>query len=338
LKPKKVLLKDIAKIVGVSSAAVSYVLNEHPMAARIGKEVAEKIRKTATELNYQPNQIARSLKTQKTYTIGLIVADIANPFSAQIARIIEDAAKQQGYTVLFGSSDENPEKEQGLIRTMMHRQVDGIIIAAVGHSEEQLHDLESRGLPFVLIDRYFPGENFSYVAIDNYRATYEAVQLLLSKGRTRIGLVSLETELFHLLERNRGYREALETHAIPIQPAFQHSVPLHRLRDEVEAGISRMLEAEEPIDALLFTTNLLALHGLRALKLRQIEIPRDIAVIAFDEADFYDLFPVSVTHISQPLEELGLAATDSIIREIARKGKPTQVLLPARLVLGASSG
>ncbi|MFM8450029.1 MAG: LacI family DNA-binding transcriptional regulator, partial [Haliscomenobacter sp.] len=100
MKPKKVLLKDIAKIVGVSSAAVSYVLNEHPMAARIGKEVAEKIRKTATELNYQPNQIARSLKTQKTYTIGLIVADIANPFSAQIARLIEDASKQEGYPVL----------------------------------------------------------------------------------------------------------------------------------------------------------------------------------------------------------------------------------------------
>lgn len=332
------LLKDIAKIVGVSSAAVSYVLNEHPMAARIGKEVADKIRRIAKELNYQPNQIARSLKTQKTYTIGLIVADIANPFSAQIARIIEDAAKQQGYTVLFGSSDENPEKEQGLIRTMMHRQVDGIIIAAVGHSEEQLHDLESRGLPFVLIDRYFPGENFSYVAIDNYQATFEAVQLLLSKGRKRIGLVSLETELFHLLERDRGYREALEANGIPLDEALYYRISLQPLREDVELSISRMLQATDSVDALLFTTNLLALHGLRTLKLKHIEIPGDVAVVAFDEADFYDLFPVSITHISQPLEDLGLAATESIIREIERKGKPVQLLLPARLVLGASSG
>lgn len=332
------MLKDIAKIVGVSSAAVSYVLNEHPMAARIGKEVADKIRRIAKELNYQPNQIARSLKTQKTYTIGLIVADIANPFSAQIARIIEDAAKRKGYTVLFGSSDENPEKELGLIRTMIHRQVDGIIIAAVGHSEEQLHDLEKRGIPFVLIDRYFPGENFSYVAIDNYQATFEAVQLLLSKGRKRIGLVSLETELFHLLERDRGYREALEANGIPLDEALYYRISLQPLREDVELSISRMLQATDSVDALLFTTNLLALHGLRTLKLKHIEIPGDVAVVAFDEADFYDLFPVSITHISQPLEDLGLAATESIIREIERKGKPVQLLLPARLVLGASSG
>ena len=124
---KKTSLKDIAAKLGVSAALVSYVLN-NKKEGRIKKSVAEKIRKTAIELNYRTNQIAKSLKTNKTFTIGLIVADISNPFSSNLARIIEDEADKNNYTVLFGSSDENQLRSDKLIDTFLNRQVDGLII------------------------------------------------------------------------------------------------------------------------------------------------------------------------------------------------------------------
>ena len=152
---KKVSLKDIAKEVGVSTALVSYVLN-NLKEGRISKEIALKIREVAQRLNYRPNQIAKSLKTSKTFTIGLIVADIANPFSSTLARIVEDEANKFNYTVIFGSSDENNQKSAKVIDTLLNRQVDGLIISPPADSESQMIELQNQDIPFVLLDRYFP--------------------------------------------------------------------------------------------------------------------------------------------------------------------------------------
>src|SRR5688500_6615893 len=152
---KKTSLKDIASAVGVSTALVSYVLN-NKKEGRIRKEVAEKIRTMAVELSYRPNQIAKSLKTNKTNTIGLIVADISKPFSSGLARIIEDEADTQGYTVIFGSSDEKAERCEKLIETLVNRQVDGLIIAPPADTAGQIIQLKKQQVPFVLVDRYFP--------------------------------------------------------------------------------------------------------------------------------------------------------------------------------------
>ena len=164
---KKVSLKDIAQKVGVSTALVSYVLNNKKQ-GRISKAVAQKIRDAALQMNYRANQIAKSLKTNKTQTIGLIVADIANPFFSGLARIIEDEADKTNYTVIFGSSDENAEKSLKLIDTFINRQVDGLILAAGENGEGHIKYLQQQEVPLVLIDRYFPGINNSYIALDNY--------------------------------------------------------------------------------------------------------------------------------------------------------------------------
>src|SRR5690606_11324084 len=126
---KRVSIKNIAEAAGVSTALVSYVLNNKEKEARVGKEIAIKIREIAKELGYQPNQRAKSLKSGLSYIIGLIVADISNPYFANIARTVEDEAKKNNYTVIFGSSDENAEKSRDLIDVLINRQVDGFIIA-----------------------------------------------------------------------------------------------------------------------------------------------------------------------------------------------------------------
>ncbi|MBN8678929.1 MAG: substrate-binding domain-containing protein [Chitinophagales bacterium] len=336
---KKIQLKDIAREVGVSTATVSYVLNDHPMSARISEDVSTRIRQTALDLNYQPNQIAKSLKTQKTYTIGLIVADIANPFSAHMARIIEDDAKKKGYTVIFGSSDENINKAQNLINTMFNRQIDGLILAAVDKSQSQIADILKKGVPLVLIDRYFPMDEVSYVGIDNYHATYEAVELLIRNGRKRIGLISYDTELVHLSERNRGYMDALRDSGIAPDNALIKTISLHQIRHDVERGLAELLQAEPAVDAVLFTTNLLSINGLRYLYQQKIAIPDQLAVVAFDETDVYDFFPISITYVRQPLDELGRAASEALISQMENKTEQAvKVNLKTTLVVGQSSG
>ncbi|MCH5600487.1 LacI family DNA-binding transcriptional regulator [Niabella ginsengisoli] len=141
-KPGKVSMKDIAREVGVSVALVSYVLNNR-FENRINKDVAEKIRKTAKKLQYRPNQIAKSLKTNKTFTIGLIVADISNPFSSTLARIIEDEGAKYGYTVIFGSSDEDLTKFENLTNAFLNRQVDGLIMLPPEGAEDFIIGLKN---------------------------------------------------------------------------------------------------------------------------------------------------------------------------------------------------
>ena len=153
---KRVSIKDIANKVGVSTALVSYVLNGLEKEKRIGPEVVKKIHEAVKELNYQPNQIARSLRKGSTSTIGLIVADISNPFFGQLARVVENEAAQFGYAVVFGSSDENAANSAILIKTLVNRQVDGLILAPPEGSAEQIKYLMNQGIPFVLVDRYLP--------------------------------------------------------------------------------------------------------------------------------------------------------------------------------------
>jgi LacI family transcriptional regulator len=211
---KRISLKDIANKVGVSTALVSYVLN-NKKENRISKDVAQKIRDTARLLNYRPNQIAKSLKTAKTFTIGLIVADIANVFFSTLARIIEDEAEKNKYTVIFGSSDEMAERSQKLIDILLDRQVDGLIIAPAENSEPQIKKLQESGIPLVLIDRYFPSLKVNYVGVNNYEAAYQCGVHLLATGRKRIGVLGFKTTLLHLQDRKKGFLKALRTVAFP---------------------------------------------------------------------------------------------------------------------------
>jgi LacI family transcriptional regulator len=206
---RKVSLKDIALRAGVSTTLVSYVINKQKE-NRINKETAQKIRDIAEALKYRTNQLAKSLKTNKTITIGIIVADISNPFSANLARIIEDEADRYNYTVIFGSSDENLQKFGRLVDTFINRQVDGLIVSPPPHAEIHLKNLQNMGIPVVLLDRYFNDMDTSWVALDNYHASYEAVKHLINIGRKRIGMITYKSDLFHLQERKRGYLSALE--------------------------------------------------------------------------------------------------------------------------------
>lgn len=327
---KNVSLKDIAEHLGVSTALVSYVLN-NKLKDRINKDVAAKIRQAAEDLNYRPNQIARSLKAQKTFTIGLIVADISNPFSSQIARIIEDEAKTYGYSVIFGSSDESSEKTSDLIKLLLDRQVDGLIIALPEHTEEQVQYLKKINVPFVLIDRYYPTIQTNSVSINNYCAGQQAIQHLLNNGHKRIGIVAYKTSLFHLNERIRGAVDLLAENALIGE------VGINSINQDVITAIDSFLSDPNPVDSIFFTSNLLAVSGLKYINSLGIKIPDQLAIVGFDETDAFELFYVPVSYVKQPLNELGCESIKLLIKTIENKENIESVQLEAELVIRKSS-
>lgn len=333
---KKICLKDIAEKVGVSTALVSYVLNDKKK-DRINKSVAKKIKEVALELNYRTNQIAKSLKTNKTFTIGLIVADISNPFSSNMARIIEDEADKHNYTVIFGSSDESLQRSDKLIDTFLNRQVDGLIIAPGENAASQIQLLQQQRIPFVLVDRYFPAIKTNYVAIDNYEASFSAIRHLSICGYKKIGMIAFKTNLFNLKERNRGYIAALEKSGLSFDKNLLVEIENDNLKMNVEKAMNDLLALDTPVDALLFATNTIATHGLKHINALHIKVPEQLALVSFDKTDALDLFYAPLTYIDQPLAEMGRIATRILIDTIEGKDDITQLNLSAELVMRSST-
>lgn len=308
----RVSLKDIAQKVGVSTALVSYVLNGLEKEKRVGEKVVIQIREAARELNYQPNQIARSLRRGSTKTIGLIVFDISNPFSAQITRVIEDEAVKNGFTVIFGSSDENKQKSEALIDTFLYRQVDGFIIAPVEGTENQIAGLIKKGIPVVLIDRYFLQLNVSHVILDNFKATFDATIHLIQQGYKQIKMVAWLTSSTHMQERVRGYKEAMRINDLQAEINVIE-VPLSILKLETEAFIEMKLQEMSHMDALLFATNSLTLAGMYCINKLGLKVPQKLGIIGFDGSEAFDFFYAPLSYVEQPLNEIGTKAASVLI-------------------------
>jgi LacI family transcriptional regulator len=335
---KKVSLKDVAQHVGVSTALISYVINHKEKEVRVSKEMVEKIRKAVAELNYQPNLIAKSLKSGKTNTIGLIVADISNPFFSNIARIIEDEAKKEGYIVIFGSSDENAKKSQDLINVFFNRQVDAFIIAPAENTEQQIIELQKNNVPVVLIDRYFPNVKADCVHIDNFQASFNAVEHLINSGRKRIAMMAYDTTLSHIQDRKKGYKAALKANHIKFRSEWLKNVYHKNIENEVKSAMTELLSSELKIDAIFFATNTLAIEGLKIINQSGVRVPDELAIITFDESDAFDFFYSPLSYVSQSLHDLGKEATRLTVEKIKNNDKEySSVIVKEKLVLRKSS-
>lgn len=334
---KRVSLKDIATKVGVSTALVSYVINGLEKEKRVGPDIVKKIREVAREMNYKPNQIARSLRKGSTNTIGLIVADIANPFFSQMARIIEDEAARNHYTVIIGSSDENCMKSASLIETFLDRQVDGFIVVPSEGCREQIEALVKRDVPVVLVDRFIPEINTNYIVLDNFMATYEAVIHFLVKGYSRIAMVAYQSSLIHMQERINGYRKAMMDNHLEANIQVKELSYSHVKQDMAKA-MKELLTGDQKPNALLFGTSILSVTGLYAIRNYNLKVPDDIAVIGFDGNEVYDFFYSPLTYIEQPLEDMGKEAIRVLLNQIKGSAKKEQIMLKHQLIQRESCG
>ncbi len=334
---KRISLKDIAQKVGVSTALVSYVLNNQKE-GRIKKEVAQKIRDTAKALNYRTNQIARSLKMSKTFTIGLIVSNISNPFSSGLARIIEDEADKQKYTVIFGSSDENVSKFTKLVDLFLNRQVDGLIVAPPAGADEQIKYIGQQNIPFVLIDRYFPSLETSYVVLDNFEAAYRSTEYIIKGGSKRPAMITYETGLAHIQDRTLGYQKALQDNNIEFSESRLKTVDISNIKEQIEKAVYEVLYNKEPADAILFGSNSITNHAVKYINMLPVKIPQDVALISFDETESLDLFYAPITYMKQPLLEMGKDAVSVLLNIINKPQEPLQqVLLKGEMIIKKST-
>jgi LacI family transcriptional regulator len=340
---KKTSLSDIAKHLGVSKTLVSFVLNGKGKEFRISEEICKKVLDIAKELNYQPNRIAQGLRTGKTNTIGLIIADIANPFFGILGREIEKEAARHGYSVIFCSSDENPDKSRQQIAMLQQSQVDGYIISPPKHSEDQIRALAKGSVPFVLIDRYFPEIDCNYIVVDNFDAAYNATKHLLSMGRKRIANITVNLDLVNMIERAAGYRQALKDAAIEIDENLIKILPFSHNNKDVARAIKELVSIQDhdKVDAILFSTSKLGINGIESISSLGLKIPDDIAIVSFDNPDAYKICISPVTVINQPLKEIGKTAVQILLSELKHPENPVKnqkIILKTDLIIRKSCG
>ncbi len=333
---KRVSLKDLAEKVGVSTALVSYVMNGREKENRVGAEIVERIREVARELNYKPNRIAQSLRTGTTKTIGLIVADIANPFFGNIARVIEDEAIKYGYLVIIGSSDEDKRKSASLQEIFINRQVDGFIIFPTDETELQIKELQEKGIPLVLTDRYFNELTTNYVILDNFAASYDAISHLIKNGYRKIGMISYESTLIHMQERVRGYVEAMKANNLENEIRIE-VVRYKHLNSDTNKAFKKLTEGEDKINALFFATNTLTISGLYYIKKLNSKIPEELAIIGFDGNEAFDFFYTPITYIEQPIEKMGKEAVRVLVDQINGTKEIAHIKLSHKLIKRQSS-
>lgn len=328
---RKTSLKDIASKVGVSASLVSYVLNNKDKENRVSKETAKKIRDAAQELNYFPNLNARSLKTNISHTIGLIVADISNPFFSSLARTIEDEAYAHNYTVIFGSSDENKDKFIKVLDFLSTRQVDGFIIASPEESSDVILGIKKSDVPLVLIDRYFDAIQVNTVTVDNFEASFQATSHLLDKGHKRIGAIVYESTLLHYQDRCNGYLEAMRKTGIADETQFLKKVKHQSLQSEIQDSVRKLI-FEDQVTAIYFATNTIATEGLKQIKNLGKKIQEDIAVVSFDDNLIFQFLDVPIPFMNQPIKKMGQEAVRILIDQIENKNfESKNILLSATL-------
>jgi len=261
--------------------------------------------------------LARGLSRGKSETIGLIIPNISDSFYASIAECIERKAKSFGFNIIFSSSYEDPKKESELIESMLHRQVDGLIIASTQDNQKDFAKLRKGGFPFVLIDRHYPESQDDCVVVDNFNGMKTATAHLIGMGRKRIGLITLPSGLEVIRQRLLGYQSAVAT-----LDNIEHPENLIKeldralFKEEMETAIKALLKFPNSIDSIVFSTHYLAAEGLRTLKRLNINVPREIAIVSFDQLSEFDIVDPPITAIIQPTKEMGEMALDILMSKI----------------------
>ncbi|MDB5053015.1 MAG: LacI family transcriptional regulator [Bacilli bacterium] len=310
----KATMKHVATEAGVSTATISRVLTGNGF---VSDEVTTRVQAAIAKLNYQPNAVARSLKNDKTLTIGVIIPDISNPFFMSILRGIEDVVRPKGYHLIFCSSDEDPQKEGELLQLLHEKRVDAVVLATSGRNEDLIGRLSHSGLRIILLDRKVaePKLELDSVTEDNESGAYKLTKMLLSQGHERIGVINgfLNTSTGN--DRNAGYTKAMHEAGLVTMESLVYNGNF-----SVEGGIQAvrhfMQLALKPTAILSFNNNmsfgvLLELHrmGLRT--------PQDMMLASYGEVEAALLLPDSgIIYVQQTPYEMGLSTGQLLLRRL----------------------
>jgi len=328
---------EVASAAGVSIATVSHVINNTRF---VSEETKRKVSRAMKELDYRPNSVARSLRSQKSNTIGLVVpilpSDTSNFFFMTVAQGIQNTLRKHGYHLLLSNNTtEEIEDEKEQIRLFNSKLIDGLIIASIAEEVGYLNDIVSSDYPVVFIDRRPQGYGGDCVVADGYGGAYEAVQTLINKGHREIGLITGGLGITTSNERFEAYKKALEDHDIPFD-----SSKVMKANSSFDSGYesARDLLSNQKITALFIANNVLTMGAMKYIQECRIRVPEELAVIGFDDYDWTQITTPPLTVIRQPSYELGEKAAEIMIERIMDKniGKHVEYCLPTSLVMRGS--
>lgn len=329
-------IKELAEYVGLSIATVSRVMNGKARLYRISDHTSRKVLDAARLLNYSPNKIARGLKLTRTETLGLIIPDIANPFFASIAKVIELESRKLGYSLILCDSMDDTATEKELIQLMWGRKVDGMIIAPVGYEHGHIDAMTKNGVPIIVVDRYFPGHDLPYVTTDNHDGAYLAVDYMLDLGHARIACIQGIQGISVNTSRVQGYRDAMLDHGIV--PDDQMVLGHDFGEENGYTQTCMLMQRADPPTAILALSNLISLGVIRALNELKLHIPRDVSLVSFDEQSYSAYLTTPLTTVEQPRDEIARLALQHLLKQIENQtNKPeTSVMLKPRLIIRES--
>ncbi len=328
-------IQDVAKRAGVAPITVSRVINN---SGYFSKETRERVEAAIAELGYVPNRLARGLRIKQTNILALILTDITNPFFTTVARGVEDAAGEAGFTVTFCNTDESEAKEQKYLEVLLQQQVDGILLVPAGSSPDSVQYAQKYSTPVVILDRRIPGVNTDSVRCDSEGGAYKLVRLLQELGHRRIAILGGPEGISTADDRLTGYRQAMA------------EIGQTGNGDLVQSGSFTMSSGYEMVKtavaktprptAIFAANNFLAIGALRGLQDCGLRVPEDVALVGFDDLPpALTTFPF-LTVAAQPAYDIAQIATKLLLSRLAGEAPETyqEIILQTELIIRQSSG
>lgn len=314
MKTKRTSLEDIAKAVGVSKATVSFVLNNKGDIYNISKEKQKIIQDKAKEMLYVPNFFAKSLRQGETKTIGLVVSDISNPFYAELCKTIQGELHKKGYNVFIVNTDEDQELEKILMRELIQRSIDGMIISPSNRIESLIPILHETHIPVVFADRQ-GDENADFVGVNNQEETRKLVHNFSVKPQKLAVIIKSNNLSISLDERIKGAELASKELNIPMEvlqiPSDQTTI--NKFINEI---------FKNGFDSFLVLNNVVVLKIIAGLKNNQIELGKQVKLICFDDDEAFEFVDPPITALRQPINEIGIHAVERLLNRMQKIQKP----------------
>jgi LacI family transcriptional regulator len=330
-------MKDIARDLGLSVVTVSKVLRDHP---DIGEETRKRVLQRVKELDYEPNILARSLVTGRSYLVGLIVPGLIHPFFAEVARSLSKTIVPKGYSLIVSSSEEDPALEDREIRHLLARRLDALVIASTGGDTKLFHRMQKQSQPFVLIDRTLDNLDANFVGTDDVAAGRIATNHLIELGRRRIAHIG-GRENSTGLRRRDGYLRALREHKLPIVKEYI----LHREFVDIESerqgkeAMRALLQCDPPPDAVFCYNDPIAIGAINIILEAGLRVPEDIALVGCGNLHYNDWLRVPLSSIDQHSAQIGQRAGEILLQMVEERDWPVpeQVVLEPKLVVREST-
>jgi LacI family transcriptional regulator len=304
-------IKDVAKIAGVSTATVSHTINNTRF---VSENIRKKVIAAMDQLGYHPNLVARSLRRQKSKTIGLMIPDISNFVYTRVAEGVEVKLRENGYHVILSNSHDKVSVETEMIKVYNSLLMDGLIMIPAVGEHSYLHKALSGNYPVVFVDRKPRGFEGDCILLDTIKSTYDVIKMFIAKGHTRIGLITGDPQLSTTFERIQGYKSALRDGNLIVDESliktgsFSHGSGYELTRDAVKNGKAT---------ALFFASDLMTIGALAFLQEEQIRIPEDVSLISCNNFKWTEITKPSLSVVEQPSYEEGQKAAEVLLSRIA---------------------